>query len=153
MRGQFLGILMKIIISLIKWPCDMLMLPEKAKRPRIEALAMTIRVVDESVSEKQIYTAMLFGVKGQSVKKQKIFGYNMVLSTSVEVHLKLELPKASQLAIACDTYSLHPSGDQQGSPGSTQDAFVLHAFYLGAGQAFCGQGAFNAVGGVPSGFG
>lgn len=29
-----------------------------------------------------------------SAKKQKIFGYNMVLSTSVEVHLKLELPVA-----------------------------------------------------------
>jgi hypothetical protein len=28
-------------------------------------------------------------------KKQKIFGYNLVLSTSVEVHLKLELPVAA----------------------------------------------------------
>ena len=27
-------------------------------------------------------------------KKQKIFGYNLVLSTSVEVHLKIELPVA-----------------------------------------------------------
>jgi len=27
-------------------------------------------------------------------KKQKIFGYNLVLSTSVEIHLKIELPVA-----------------------------------------------------------
>jgi hypothetical protein len=124
----------------IDCPCDTL--PEKAKRPRIEALVMKISVMNESVSQNQMNTAILFGVKEQldkqglcldiirskiveaapdldriilrcpkiptdtdarigvrndpknSAKKQKIFGYNMVLSTSVEVHLKLELPVA-----------------------------------------------------------
>ncbi len=124
----------------IDCPCDTLF--EKTKRPKIEALAMKISVMDESVSQNQINTAILFGVKEQldkqglclnvirsnivemtpdldritlrcpkiprdtdarigvrndpknSARKQKIFGYNMVLSTSVEVHLKLELPVA-----------------------------------------------------------
>jgi hypothetical protein len=124
----------------IDCPCDTL--PEKIKRPRIEALVMKLGVMDESVSQNQINTAILFGVKEQldkqglcleiirskifevdpdldrvilrcpkiptdtdarigvrndpknSARKQKIFGYNMVLSTSVEVDLKLELPVA-----------------------------------------------------------
>ena len=124
----------------IDCPCDTL--PEKIKRPKIEALVMKISVMDGSESQNQINTAILFGVKEQldkqglcleiirskifevapdldrvalrcpkipkdtdarigvrndpknSAKKQKIFGYNMVLSTSVEVHLKLELPVA-----------------------------------------------------------
>lgn len=124
----------------IDCPCDTL--PEKIKRPRIEALVMKLGVIDESVSQDQINTAILFGVKEQldklglcleiirskifevdpdldrvilrcpkiptdtdarigvrndpknSARKQKIFGYNMVLSTSVEVDLKLELPVA-----------------------------------------------------------
>ncbi|MFO7972807.1 MAG: hypothetical protein R6U40_13815 [Desulfobacterales bacterium] len=122
----------------IDCPCDTL--PEKIKRPRIEAMVMKIGVMDESVSQNQILTAMLFGVNEQlnkqglclntirtnitelapdldriilrcpkipkdtdarigvrndpknSARKQKIFGYNMVLSTSVELDLKLELP-------------------------------------------------------------
>jgi hypothetical protein len=122
----------------IDCPCDTL--PEKIKRPRIEALVMKLVVMDESVSQDQINTAILFGVKEQldkqglcleiirskifevapdvdrvvlrcpkiptdtdarigvrndpknSARKQKIFGYNMVLSTSVELDLKLELP-------------------------------------------------------------
>jgi hypothetical protein len=122
----------------IDCPCDTL--PEKVKRPRIEALVMKISVMDDAMSQNQIHTAMLFGVKEQldkqglclntirtniaelapdldriilrcpkiptdtdarigvrndpknSARKQKIFGYNMVLSTSVELDLKLELP-------------------------------------------------------------
>ena len=98
--------------------------------------------MDEAMSQNQIHTAILFGVKEQldkqglclntirsnivevapdmdriilrcpkiptdtdarigvrndpknSARKQKIFGYNMVLSTSVELDLKLELPVA-----------------------------------------------------------
>ena len=121
----------------IDCPCDTL--PEKIKRPRIEAMVMKIDVMDGSETENQINTAILFGVKEQldkqglclntirtniielapnldrivlrcpkiptdtdarigvrndpknSAKKQKIFGYNMVLSTSVELDLKLEL--------------------------------------------------------------
>jgi hypothetical protein len=124
----------------IDCPCDTL--PEKIKRPRIEALVMKIRVMDGSESQNQINTAILLGVKEQldkqglcleiirskifevapdldrvtlrcpkiptdtdarigvrndpknSARKQKIFGYNMVLSTSVELDLKLELPVA-----------------------------------------------------------
>jgi hypothetical protein len=122
----------------IDCPCDTL--PEKIKRPKIEALVLKLGVMDGSESENQINTAILFGVKEQldkqglclniirnniaelapdldriilrcpkiptdtdarigvrndpknSARKQKIFGYNMVLSTSVELDLKLELP-------------------------------------------------------------
>lgn len=48
---------------------------------------------------------------------------------------------------------LRSAGDQQSSADGAQDAFVLHALDLVARQAFCGQGAFDAVGGFPSRFG
>ena len=34
------------------------------------------------------------GIRKTQIKKQKIFGYNLVLTTSVELHLKIELPVA-----------------------------------------------------------
>lgn len=51
----------------IDCPCDTL--PEKTKRPRIEALVMKLGVMDESVSQNQINTAILFGVKEQLDKQ------------------------------------------------------------------------------------
>ena len=53
-------------------------------------------------------------------KKQKIFGYNLVLTTSVELHLKLELPVAvtniagngqegSQIIVNDDQIDVHHS--------------------------------------------
>jgi hypothetical protein len=51
----------------IDCPCDTL--PEKIKRPRIEALVMKIRIMDGSESQKQINTAILFGVKEQLDKQ------------------------------------------------------------------------------------
>ena len=127
----------------VKVDCPCETLPEKIKQPKIEALVMKISVMDEPVSQKQINTAILFGVKEQldkqglclniirsnivevapdldritlrcpkiptdtdarigvrndpknPARKQKIFGYNLVLSTSVELDLKLELPVAA----------------------------------------------------------
>jgi hypothetical protein len=122
------------------YPCDTL--PEDIKRPKIKMLVMKLGVIDGSVSQGQINTAILFGLKEQldkqglylniirsnlaeiapdmdkaifrchkiptdmdarigvrrdpknPAKKQKIFGYNMIFSTSVELDLKLELPVA-----------------------------------------------------------
>jgi hypothetical protein len=51
----------------IDCPCDTL--PEKIKRPRIEALVMKIDVMDGPASENQINTAILFGVKEQLDKQ------------------------------------------------------------------------------------
>jgi hypothetical protein len=127
----------------VKVDCPCETLPEKIKRPKIEALVMKIGVMEELVSQNQINTAILFGVKEQldkqglclnilrsniievapdldritlrcpkiptdtdarigvrndpknPARKQKIFGYNLVLSTSVELELKLELPVAA----------------------------------------------------------
>jgi hypothetical protein len=124
----------------ISCPCDTL--PEDMKRPKIEMLVMKLEVIDGSMSQDQINTAILFGIKEQldkqglclnilrsnleqiipdrnkaffkchkiptdmdarigvrndpknPAKKQKIFGYNMIFSTSVEMDLKLELPVA-----------------------------------------------------------
>ena len=47
-------------------------------------------------------------------KKQKIFGYNLVLSTSVEVHLKIELPVAvTNIAGNAEEGSQKQSGTHQ----------------------------------------
>ncbi len=131
----------KVFKVKIDCPCDTL--PEKTKRPKLEALMLKIGVMDGPVSQNQLHTAMLFGVKEQldkqglclniirtnidevapeldritlrcpkipkdtdarvgvrndpknSARKQKIFGYNLVLSTSVELDLKLDLPVAA----------------------------------------------------------
>jgi len=112
------------------------------KKPKIELFAFRLAFADGELSQEQINTALLFGVREELDKqnlcintirsnvssinfndgsmticcpklpkdtdarigvrrnpqdpnrKQKIFGYNLVLSTSVEVHLKLELPVA-----------------------------------------------------------
>jgi hypothetical protein len=50
-------------------------------------------------------------------------------------------------------FPLRSPGDQQGSADGAQDAFGLHALHLGAGQALGGQGALDAVGGLPPGLG
>ena len=115
--------------------------PEDVNKPKIELFAFRLAFADGELSEEQINTAILFGVKEEldkqqlcintirsnalffsddgamticcpklpkdtdarigvrrnpqnPNKKQKIFGYNLVLSTSVEIHLKLELPVA-----------------------------------------------------------
>lgn len=49
----------------VKIDCPCNSLPEKIKRPKIEALVMKIGVMDESVSQNQINTAILFGIKEQ----------------------------------------------------------------------------------------
>jgi len=127
----------------IKWECPFI--PEKIlkKPPKVEVLSMKLGYADGNLSQNQINTALLFGVKEELDKhgifinvirsnlfevdlceghakfccpkipkdtdarigvrrdpqnanrKQKIFGYNLVLSTSVELDLKLELPVAA----------------------------------------------------------
>ncbi|RLB99112.1 MAG: hypothetical protein DRH34_13085 [Deltaproteobacteria bacterium] len=127
----------------IKWECPFI--PEKIlkKPPKVEVLSMKLGITDGKLSQNQINTAMLFGVKEEldkhgmfinvirsnlfevnlceghakfccpkipkdtdarigvrrdpqnASRKQKIFGYNLVLSTSVELNLKLELPVAA----------------------------------------------------------
>ena len=129
-----------------KIKCECPFVPEDKvmkKLPKVEVLSMKLGVIDGKLSQNQINTAMLFGVKEELDKqgmfinvirsnlfeidpfeghgklkcpkipkdtdarigvrrdpqnanrKQKIFGYNLVLSTSVELDLKLELPVAA----------------------------------------------------------
>jgi len=113
------------------------------KTPKVEVFSMKLEFVDGKLSQNQINTALIFGMKEELDKqgmvinvihsnlfeinpcegnakfrcpkipkdtdarigvrrdpknanrKQKIFGYNLVLSTSVELDLKLELPVAA----------------------------------------------------------
>jgi len=127
----------------IKCECPYMPINKFKKSPRIEVLSIKLGITDGKLSQNQIHTAMLFGVKEEldkqgmfiniirsnlfevnlceghakfrcpkipkdtdarigvrrdpqnASRKQKIFGYNLVLSTSVELDLKLELPVAA----------------------------------------------------------
>ncbi len=131
--------------KMFKIKCDCPYVPEDVdiKTPKMEVLSMNLEFNDGKLSQRQINTALLFGVKQElekhgmciksmhsnintidpcsgkvcfrcpkipkdtdakigvrrdprnASKKQKIFGYNLVLSTSVELDLKLELPVAA----------------------------------------------------------
>jgi len=131
--------------KMFKIKCDCPYVPEDVdiKTPKMEVISMNLEFNDGKLSQRQINTALLFGVKEElekhgmfiksihsnintidpcsgkvsfrcpkipkdtdakigvrrdpknASKKQKIFGYNLVLSTSVELNLKLELPVAA----------------------------------------------------------
>jgi len=121
--------------------CPSTRFPDDVDKPKIELFAFKLAFADGELSEEQINTAILFGVKEEldkqqlcinttrsnapffsdygamtiscpklpkdtdarigvrrnpqdPNKKQKIFGYNLVLTTSVELHLQIELPVA-----------------------------------------------------------
>jgi len=72
----------------VKVDCPCETLPEKIKQPKIEALVMKINVMDEPVSQKQINTAILFGVKEQLYKQGLCL--NIIRSNIVEVEPDLD---------------------------------------------------------------
>jgi len=78
----------------VKVDCPCETLPEKIKRPKIEALVMKIGVMDASMSQNQIHTAILFGVKEQLDKQGLCL--NIIRSNIVEV-----APDLDRITIRC----------------------------------------------------
>lgn len=69
-------------------------LPEKVKRPKIEALVMKISIMNDAMSQNQIHTAMLFGVKEQLDKQGLCL--NTIRTNIVEL-----APDLDQIILRC----------------------------------------------------